>query len=88
MMDLSVGVYKNTYKTKIDNHEVEIEINNFIKPVDFITIWWSYDNNNLSTDYIYSVAKNDFYVVRGLTEKQKQKLVKKIKEALEMQNKM
>lgn len=88
MMDLSVGVYKNTYKTKIDNHEVEIEINNFIKPVDFITIWWSYDNNNLSTDYIYSVEKNDFYVVRGLTEKQKQKLVKKIKEALEMQNKM
>ena len=87
-MDLSVGVYKNTYKTKIDNHEVEIEINNFIKPVDFITIWWSYDNNNLSTDYIYSVEKNDFYVVRGLTEKQKQKLVKKIKEALEMQNKM
>ena len=87
-MNLSVGVYKNTYKTKIDNHEVEIEINNFIKPVDFITIWWSYDNNNLSTDYIYSVKKNDFYVVRGLTEKQKQKLVKKIKEALEMQNKM
>lgn len=87
-MDLSIGVYKNTYKTKIDNHEVEIEINNFIKPVDFITIWWSYDNNNLSTDYIYSVEKNDFYVVRGLTEKQKQKLVKKIKEALEMQNKM
>ena len=87
-MNLSVGVYKNTYKTKIDNHEVEIEINNFIKPVDFITIWWSYDNNNLSTDYIYSVEKNDFYVVRGLTEKQKQKLVKKIKEALEMQNKM
>ena len=87
-MDLSIGVYKNTYKTKIDNHEVEIEINNFIKPVDFITIWWSYDNNNLSTDYIYSVEKNDFYVIRGLTEKQKQKLVKKIKEALEMQNKM
>lgn len=87
-MDLSIGVYKNTYKTKIDNHEVEIEINNFIKPVDFITIWWSYKNNYLSTDYIYSVEKNDFYVVCGLTEKQKQKLVKKIKEALEMQNKM
>ena len=85
-MNLSCGVLKNTYKTKIDKHNVEIEIckNDLI---DYIKIWWSYSNNWRSIDFYYS-KEEDKFLYANITPRQEEILRAKVKQALEMQEKM
>ena len=82
-MELSCGVLKNTYKTKIDGHIVEIEICKQ-KLIDYIKIWWSYNNNWQSYDFYYSKEKNKFLYAK-ITDRQAKILRAKVLEALEMQ---
>lgn len=82
-MELSCGNMKNTYKTKIDGHIVEIEISRD-KMIDYIKIWWSYKNNWLCTGFYYSKEADEF-LYANITERQAKILRAKIFQALEME---
>lgn len=85
-MELSCGVLKNTYKIKIDGHIVEIEIYKQ-KLIDYIKIWWSYNNNWKCMEFYYS-KENDNFLYTNITERQAKILRAKIFQALEIQEKM
>jgi len=82
-MELSCGNIKNTYKTKIDGHIVEIEICRQ-KSIDYIKIWWSYNNNWQCTEFYYSKEEDKFLYAK-ITERQAKILRAKIFQALEME---
>jgi hypothetical protein len=81
--DISYGVLKNTYKTKIDGHIVEIEICNNAK-IDYVGIWWSYDNNWRSYEFYYS-KEQDIFLYAKITERQAKILREIMQEVLAMQ---
>lgn len=84
MFDISAGVLKNTYKCKVDNHIVEIELWNNGKN-DFIRLWYSY-NNNINTAVLYYNAIDNNLYGANITNKQAEKIVAKIKQALKLHN--
>ncbi len=85
-MELSCGILKNIYRTKIDGHIVEIEICKQ-KLIDYIKIWWSYNNNWQSIEFYYSKEEDKFLYAK-ITERQAKILRTKIFQALEIQAKM
>lgn len=86
MFDVSVGNMKNTYKCKVDNHIVEIELWNNGNN-DFVKIWYSYNNNINTTELYYDFTKNNLYGA-NISERQVNLIIKKIKIALKMHNKI
>ena len=75
---------KNTYKCKVDNHIVEIELWNNGKN-DFIRLWYSYNNNINTAVLYYNAIDNNLYGAK-ITNKQAEKIVAKIKQALKLHN--
>ena len=84
MFDISAGVFKNTYKCKIDNHIIEIELFNNAKN-DFVKIWYNYNNNSKTTELYYNFDKNILYGA-NITNRQAKIIINKIKQALKLHN--
>ena len=85
MFDISVGVIKNIYKCKIDNHILEIELLNS-GDNDVVKVWYSY-NNNMSTTELYLDLKGKKYYGANITNRQLELIAKKVEKALEIHNK-
>ena len=85
-MDMLVGIFKNTYTTKIDNHIVEIELNNCKDYYKFIKIYYNYSNNMSSTE-LYYIDKDKMLYGACITEKKKKLIINKIKKAIEIHKK-
>jgi hypothetical protein len=85
MFDISAGIMKNTYKCKVDNHIIEIELLNN-GDNDFVKIWYSYNNNINTTELYYDFTENNLYGA-NISERQAKLIVGKIKNALKLHNK-
>lgn len=70
-----------TFNTKIGTHDVEIEVDVSNNKPHIRKIWWNYDNNTTSTDFLYNEEEDKFYAFsyqNFLTNKQEQELKDKI----------